>query len=174
MKNLGKKMLLCLGVSVIISVIAISATAEPTVNNINTNPEKPEPQSTVTVIANISGENITSVTLFVLECNYNTEQCYVSNNYEMELNSEGKYVKTLALEDTQGRTDHIQYFFTVMDSGTEYQLTDDSWLVDLDIDSNKNDSKDDNQNSDNGTPGFEFIFVIIALFISMLFIYKKR
>ena len=152
---------------------SITVLAEPTVNNITVTPENPEPESTVTITSDISGENITSVNLSVSECNYDTGQCYVSNRYEMTIDQGGKYTTLITLKDDKDRTDHIQYKFTVVDSGVEYSLTNASWVTDLDL-STENDEPNGGENSTDETPGFELLFVLTALFISFLIYYKKR
>lgn len=173
MKIMQNKIVLFMIIMFIFSFMNVTVLAEPTVNNIYTVPENPEPQSSVAIIADISGEDISSVNLSVSECNYDTGQCYENERYEMTLNSEGKYETQITLEDTKDRTDHIQYKVTVIDNDVEYSFTDESLITDLDLSSNNADSNGE-ENNTGDTSGFEFIFVLVALFISLLIYYKKR
>lgn len=150
-----------------------TVSADPTVNHITTNPDIPKPESTVTIIANISGENISKVRLSLSECNHETGLCYENQNVEMALNSEGEYEGEFTLEDSLSRTDHLQYVFVVTDNGADYQLTDDSWRTDLDLENSVITPNVDN-GEDNGSPGFELVIVLIAVFISLIFLKRKR
>lgn len=143
-----------------------SVNADPTIE-IETNPANPERLSTFTVIATITGENIISVTVTISECTKKPpEQCFISHpNIPMTLNDNGKYEAEVTLTGSQDSIDHVQYLFVINDNGTEYQVGD--LTTDLKID-------DTNTNGgDNGTPGFEVIVLLSAVFISLI-ILKKR
>jgi len=144
-----------------------SVNADPTVENITTNPVKPKPLSTFRVIATITGENIISVTVTVSECTEQPPaQCFKSHtNIPMTLNDNGKYEAEVKLTGTQDSIDHVQYLFSINDSGTEYQVGD--LKTYLDIETNNN-------GSDNGAPGFELVILLIAVFISLIFLKRKR
>ena len=145
-----------------------NVNADPTIENITTNPTEPERLSSFTVIATISGENINSVTVTISECTEKpTEQCFVAHtNIPMILNDNGKYEAEVTLTGTQASIDHIQYLFVINDNGIEYQ-----------IDNLKTYLKTDNGNNnggDNGTPGFEFIILLSAVFITLIILRRKR
>ena len=163
----------------LISFVSLLSTvsADPTVNNIITNPSNPKPLSSVTVIANISGENITNVALTVSECSDETGLCYVNPvlNENMTLNSNGNYEKEFTLKDADGRTDHIEYRFTVNDNGEEYILDDDSFKTYLDLSSNENGDGGNGQDNGSGdTPGFELVLIFLAIIIGVIYYKKKR
>lgn len=167
-----KKIIILLIGMLFFGLCITTVSAEPTVNEITTVPAKPIPLSTVKVIATITGENIISVKLTVAECD--DEQCFISHPpIEMNMNENGKYEVELTLEDDKNRANHIQYQFTVNDSGTEYPLTNENWKTYLDL-QNAGDGDDINGDGNgNDTPGFEILTLFIALIIG-IFIYKKK
>ncbi|PNX49507.1 MAG: hypothetical protein BV457_01425 [Thermoplasmata archaeon M9B1D] len=144
-----------------------SVTADPTIE-IETNPANPERLSTFTVIATITGENIISVTVTISECTKKPPaQCFVAHsNIPMTLDDNGKYEAEVTLTGTQDSIDHVQYLFVINDNGTEYQVGD--LKTDLKIDDTNNNG------GDNGTPGFELIILLSAVFISLLILKRKR
>lgn len=151
-------------------------SAEPTVNEITTTPTKPKPESTVKVVVNISGENISNVALTASECSDETGLCYENpiQNKNMTLSSDGNYETEFTLLDSDDRTDHIEYRFIVTDDGKQYILQDDSYKTNLDLSSNNKNNAGDKGSNSNDTPGFEMAFVFIALIIGMLYFTKKR
>lgn len=145
--------------------------ANPVINNVTTNPENPEPVSTVTITADISGENISRVNLTISACNDDICFTDLTQKVEMTLNSQGKYQAKITLNDSKGKADHIKYLFEItLYNGTEYRHSDPSWKADIKLGT----TSDNDDAGDNSTPGFEFIFVLVALFISLLTYYKKR
>ncbi|OGS41124.1 MAG: hypothetical protein A3K77_00320 [Euryarchaeota archaeon RBG_13_31_8] len=152
---------LCLFLSI------FNVNANPTIENITTNPVKPKPLSTFTVIASITGENIISLNVTISECTEQPPaQCFKSHpNIPMTLNDNGKYEAEVTLTGTQDSIDHVQYLFIINDNGNEYQIGD--MKTYLDIETNNN-------GSDNGSPGFELIILLIAMFISLIFFKRKR
>ena len=96
----------------------------------------------------------------------------LTQKVDMFLNEEGKYQAEIKLKYSEGRADHIQYLFKIaLENGTEYHLSENSWKTYLDL--GEDDTQDDNVEDDN-TPGFELIFVMIAIFIGLLHLKKKR
>jgi hypothetical protein len=151
-----------------------TVSADPTVGSIVTVPSSPEPLSTITIIVPITGENISSVKVVVSECNYEEELCYVSSQpTEMTLNDNGGYEAEITLQDDLGRSDHLQYAFIVNDSGVDYRLEDEAWTTDLDLGNGDTPSDGDN-GGDNGTPGFELSILLIAVFVSIILLKRKR
>ena len=88
----------------------------------------------------------------------------------MDLNQDGKYETELTVLDEENRANHIQYIFKVNDDGTEYSLTDDSWVANLDLPDPGNGGT---TNGDNNTPGFELLVLFIAIIIGII-VYKKK
>lgn len=141
-----------------------NVSANPTIENMTTNPVKPEPLSTFTVIATITGENIISVNVTISECTEEPPaQCFKSHpNIPMTLNDNGKYEAEVTLTGTQESIDHVQYLFIINDNGIEYQVGDLKTYL-----------KTDN-GGDNDSPGFELVILLIAAFISLIFLKRKR
>jgi hypothetical protein len=146
--------------------------AEPTINNIIIIPENPKPESSVTIIADISGENISEIILSVSECDAGTGACFENHHVTMTLNQQGTYQAEITLRDSRGRTDSLEYQFTITADGEEYIRSEESWKTYLDISpSNENNQGDEDKTND--TPGFELLIVITALFVSLILL-KKR
>ena len=83
----------------------------------------------------------------------------------MDLNDEGKYEAEVTLTGTQASIDHVQYLFVIDDNGIEYQKGDLKTYLKTD--------NGNNDGGDNGSPGFELIILIVAVFISLV-VLKKR
>jgi hypothetical protein len=153
--------------------MSVGVIAKPTVNSITTIPENPKPLSTVTIIADISGENISRVNLTISECDENA--CYINQKVDMVLNPDGKYQAEITLKDSENRADHLQYLFKIaLENGSEYPLSDNSWKTYLDLSSNDNKNNNEDDTGSDDTPGFEILFVMIAIFIGLLYYKKKR
>lgn len=161
-------------ISFLVSSFIVSA--DPTVNSITTNPAEPKALSTFTVIADISGENIISVKVTISECTDGppSEQCFVAHsNLIMSQNDDGKYETEVTLTGTQASIDHVQYSFIINDNGIEYPpMTDKEWRTYLDVDSDNGGTNGGEE--DNGSPGFELIIILTAVFISLLLLKRKR
>jgi len=162
MKNIKRMVFAILFLSLCLSTFSVNAN--PTIENITTNPVKPELLSTFTVIATITGENIISVNVTISECTEEPPaQCFKSHpNIPMTLNDNGKYEAEVTLTGTQDSIDHVQYLFIINDNGIEYQVGDLKTYL-----------KTDN-GGDNGSPGFELVILLIAVFISLIFLKRKR
>jgi hypothetical protein len=162
-----KKIIILLIGMLFLGLCITTVTADPTVDEITTEPTKPTPLSTVKVIATITGENIISVKLTVAECD--DESCFLSHpSIEMNMNENGKYEAELTLEDDKNRANHIQYQFTINDNGTEYPLTNENWKTYLNLQ-----NTGDGGSNGNDTTGFEILTLFIAIIIG-IFIYKKK
>lgn len=149
--------------------------ANPTVNEITTDPASPSHQETITVTASVTGDDIRSVTILVGECVRSTGICYFWTPYEMEQNQDGDWVATATLQSVSGSSDYISYKFDIEDNGTEYNLEDDSWEIDFaieDDDDGNGGGTDDTGGS--GSPGFEIITLLAAIVIGVLFLKRKR
>jgi hypothetical protein len=169
MRNTYTKISITMILFLSVCLSAFNVNADPTIENITTNPTEPERLSSFTVIASISGENINSVTVTISECTEKpTEQCFVAHtNIPMILNDNGKYEAEVTLTGTQGSIDHIQYLFVINDNGIEYQIGDLKTYL-------KTDNGNNNDGGDNGTPGFEFIILLSSVFILLILLRRKR
>jgi len=152
--------------------------ADPQLNSITTEPENPEPLAEVTVIANITGDDILEVRGIVSECidkEGSGSACFNNINFDMSLNSNGLYESTIILEDDEDRSDHIEWIFYVNDSGVEYGLEGGKTYLDLgNNNQNNNENPDQNNNSEEKTPGFELILILGAIFIGIIYYKRKR
>ncbi len=162
MKKISITIILFLG----LCLSAFTVNADPTIEDITTIPANPEPLSTFTLIATITGEDITSVKVTFSECD--DSACFVSqSNIPMSLNEDYKYEAELTLTGTQDSINHIQYIFTINDNGIEYQIEDLKTYL-------KTDNDNTNNGGNNGTPGFELIIILAAIFISLIILKRKR
>lgn len=168
MKETIKKISIIIILFLSLCLSTFNVKADPIIENITTNPVKPEKLSTFTIIATISGENINSVTVTISECTYGPpEQCFIAHpNIIMNLNDEGKYEAEVTLTGTQASIDHVQYLFVINDNGVEYQVGDLKTYLKTD--------NGNNDGGDNGSPGFELIILIAAVLISYIILKRKR
>jgi hypothetical protein len=144
--------------------VTVFAAAEPVLESFTIDPVEPTPLSDITVTANIQGEDITSVVVHIKECNQNQGVCFSEQSGEMNYLEPGKYQAQFTLVETEA--DYIQYYFDIIIDGEEVRL-DETWTIDLLVNSNDN-------NGDNGTPGFEFVILIASIGVGVLFFRKKR
>lgn len=169
MKNKNRHVLL---ISILVLGLYFSSAnvvADPVVENISTDPTSPAPLSTITVTANINGEDISSVNLTVSECDETV--CFIYNTYPMSKSESGDWVAKATLHDDSGRSTHIKYGFDVIDGGVIYPLTDSTWRVDL---AAENGDQNGNGGDGNSTPGFEIIYFLIVIIIGLLLHRNKR
>lgn len=158
----------CLG----LLMTSASVTADPIVDVVTTNPSSPVPQSTITITATISGDDITSVNVTVSECKIGL--CFIYNIYPMSQNDAGDWVAEATLQDASGESTYIKYRFDVIDSGVEYTL-DEDWKVNLTIENGNGDNGGNGGNGDgNGIPGFEIITLFAAIIIGIILVRRKR
>lgn len=145
-------------------ISSVNVLADPVVDEITTDPTSPTHQSTITITATITGDDITSVNITVLECKVGL--CFTYSTYIMSQNGEGNWVAEATLQDDSGRSTYIKYVFNIVDSGVEYQdITSDNWKVDLSI---------DDVNGGNGIPGFETITLLAAIIIGIILLRRMR
>lgn len=167
MKNNRKKYLvtfLFLGMILFTSINVIAV--DPTLESFSIDPEEPAPLSDITVTADIGGEGITAVIVHIKECNKAQGVCFIQQNGTMTELETGKFQAQFTLKED--KADYIQYYFDITINGEETRL-DETWTIDLLVDSNNNTS-----NGDNGTPGFELIILIIAIGVGFILFRKKR
>ena len=148
----------------------ITVLAEPTIIDLNHDPQNPEILSTVTFSATITGEDITSVHLFIQECEKDGVCFQPSHNITMSLSAEADtYYGEVTLDKENAEV--MKYNLVILDNGTWYNyLHTDLREVDLVIPSNGN------QNGGNGdsTPGFELISIFLSISLFILISKRKR
>ena len=139
--------------------------ADPTLESFTIDPKEPVPLSDITVTADIGGEGITAVVVHIKECSHVKEVCFSEQSGKMNDLEPGKFQAQFTL--TEKEADYIQYYFDITIDGEEVRLLDDTWTIDLLVETNDN-------NGDNGTPGFEFMVLITAIGVGFILFRKKR
>ena len=168
MKNFKRKILIMIIVIFSLYISSVNVIADPVVNEITTVPANPTPQSAITIIAGISGEDITSVNVTVSECKVGL--CFIYNTYPMNKNDAGDWEAHATLQDDSGDSTYIKYEFNVTYSGQKKTLSNETWKVNLSIENSNNTPSDNNGK----TPGFEIITLLAAIIIGTVLLRKKR
>ncbi len=146
--------------------------AEPSVGTVTINPVEPILKSDVTlkVIITDSEREISSVTLWVKECDEDTGLC--DDPFSVEMTStavENEYIADFTLKFNTAT--FFDYWFDVESGDNTTTLKDDSYTVTYGSVPSNGDGSDNTDN--NNTPGFEMIALFIAIFASIM-IYKKK
>lgn len=161
-----KKILIATMVFLSLCITSVSAIAAPTVNVV-IEPEEPTRKSTVTITATITSEDeIDAVWLQIKECSQS--YCHQGENLTMNLVN-GKYQYEYALKWSDAV--YFNYSF-IISSGEESFPTEETKVL-LKLDSGNGDTNG-NGTSGNGSPGFELILLIIAVFIGVILLKRKR
>ncbi|RKY93599.1 MAG: hypothetical protein DRQ06_06480 [Candidatus Hydrothermota bacterium] len=156
-------------------LLNISVLGEPVVNSVSIEPEEPTLKSNVTVTVNFSWSNITSVTLIMNECSAILQQCFEpAQRTDMSLQANGEYSGSVKL--TRDETTYIQYYFEVNVDNETYEVGKfNPWKVNLSLNNeNQNGGTSNGGESNKGTPGFELVLVLTALFIGIIYYKRKR
>lgn len=149
---------------VVSSFTMMTASADPTVT---VDPTSPYPQSTVTFTANQVDEDATSVRIIVQECNENTGVCYPDETNEtMTQKTADSYDITVTLK--QKDATYIQYTLLVENNG---ELTQYSKLTKVTLSEKPSDNGGD---TDNDTPGFEFVGLAFSIMFISLILYRRK
>lgn len=147
--------------------VGMVAAAEPTVVEIDYDPQNPEVASTVTFRATVSGEDITAVQIIVQECN--EQVCFVKHNISMNKVGTSEYQTDVEL--THDDATIIKYNLEIESDGVWYDFKDDIKQFNL-VPKTNGDQTNGNGNT-NSTPGFEFIPIVVSI-VFVLFIYKRK
>jgi len=177
MRNrLGRTIVLMLVFVGLCAMFSSVKAFDPSVVSVVTEPANPEPESTVTVTANITGDEISSVNLTVSECTDEGDNvaCFAFQTVQMSLNSTGFYEATFTLKDTEGRSNHIKYELTVISNDTSFDFTDSSFRADLSEVPGDNNDTTPAKEEDKGIPGFEIMTLLMALVIGLILFKQKR
>lgn len=170
MRYIEKKVLIMTFVVLGLYFSSANVVADPVVENISIDPASPAPLSTITVTANIDGEDITNVNLSVGECNKTAGVCYIYHQIPMTEKTEGQYTAEVTLE--KSKASYISFTFDITYDGETKKLENDSWDVDLSIESGNGDTT--NGGDGNNVPGFEIIYFLIVIIIGLLLHRNKR
>ncbi|DAC73344.1 MAG TPA: hypothetical protein DSN98_00205 [Thermoplasmata archaeon] len=151
--------------TIILGTCIASVTAtDPTIGSVTITPNEPAPQSSVNFSVNIVGDGISAVYLHYKECN--VQICKVFNNISMTKLSGNTYEKKIKL--TWDEATYITYNFEINSNGvwtkTEY--------VNVSLKPVTND--DGNNTNNNKQPGFEILFFVAAVGVSVIILGRKR
>jgi thiol-disulfide isomerase/thioredoxin len=176
-----KKILIVAIVVLGLYFMTASAVAEPEVVSMYIDPAAPEHQATITITAEITGDDVTAVSVMVKECRAATAggslagTCWENNPYSMEdPEDDGTWVATATLQDESGLSTYIDIEFDITDSGELYdRIGNEEWATELTLPADTGDN-DDDDGSSGGSPGFEVITLLVAVVIGILLIKRKR
>jgi len=161
-------------ITFILLISAFNVSGIPTVGNTTVKPAEPTLKSQVTITAVITGENITDVVLYVEECSSVLQTCFETHKTNMTKTDDNVYTGTVTL--TRDETTYITYYFDITDDSGETTIQNSTaWVVNLKLDEeNDNNGGTSNTGGDKGTPGFEILLVLTALFVFVLYYKIKR
>ena len=168
MKNEKKIMLAALLINVLSLTICSAVEADVIFGEISITPGSPSAQSTITISTTISGDTPTQVKVIIEECDARTGICFSDlQNVSMSLVSEGNYQTSVTLK----HEDATYINCTILAKINDTWIHSKNWKV-LNLSENTNENGDSNDG--NGTPGFELIFVLVAIGVSFIIIGRKR
>lgn len=169
MNKLGKILLIYFfSIVMFISTIGTITVADPVVGDIILSPDKPAPQSVVTLSADISGDSISSVRIIVRECNKETGICYAPpQNVSMIKNDGNAYAAdvTLLHDDVTS----ITYNVLIRSNGRWIKYEEHTSPL-----SANSGNSEMNGNDSNNTPGFEIVVFLMALIGSILLFKRAK
>ena len=152
---------------------SFSVTAE-VFADISITPEKPEQLSTITITANItSDETIEEVFFNVHECK--PSLCFDIENISMDFDGEN-YIAEFTLVESE--TTYIEYWLDVnFGDSWDNTSTEKTNVTEKSEPNNGNGNGNGGQTEDDngdGSPGFEIILLMIAVFITYIIFRRKR
>lgn len=172
MKNIIRNLFKAAMVIFCLNLAVVSMAAQPVLEDFSVAPEEPAPLSTITITADISGENISIVNLTIKECNWDAGICYSQQTVQMSEIDNGSYQAELTLQED--RATFLEYYFDITINDVEERLSNESWLYNLTLDTNGGNQVNGNENGNNGTPGFEILSLLIAISVISILIRRKR
>ena len=142
--------------------------ANPTVS---VNPDPPVVQSEVTFTVEVDDQDVVGVWLKVQECNANTGICFPETLKNLSMSEQdGNYTVSTTL--THKDSTYIQYTIYVQNTSGWIEYLKDT-KINLAEKPNGNGVTNGDGDS-NGTPGFEVIFVLLAIIIGVTLYKRKR
>ena len=168
MRKVGKYIVYAIVLTMVTSLIIPTISAEPTVEDLTHDPTNPEILSEVSFTAQITGDDITAVHLFIQECVKDGVCFQPPHNISLTLTDTDTYTGEVTLDKEQAEV--MKYNLVIQDNGVWYNyLQSDLREVDLVIPSDGNGGNGDSNN----TPGFEMIFILISISICILLVKRK-
>lgn len=133
--------------------------------NVTVSPAKPKPASTVMFTVTLSGiSDVSTVAINVQEC---TESlCFADDfNETMTKQSDDTYTTSLTLKHSDATEIKYRVGYRTS-SGWTWDPADPNDMVKVSLDASSSGSSDN-------TPGFEFIFIVLAVFLVAVVLYKR-
>ena len=170
MKNIKRNIIpwVVLLLGLYLSTLNVSAEIA-TVNQVTVEPEELTLFSTVTITADITGDDVSTVNLTVGECDDVAGVCYKYHRVTMTKLPTGEYQAEVTLTSSAATYIYCE-FLIINSSGSSEQIRDDSWKFNLSPDADGTNGGADT----NGTPGFELVLMLVSIVVVVFLIYRKR
>lgn len=168
MKNIKRNIIpwVVLLLGLYLSILGVSAEIA-TVNQVTVEPEELTLFSTVTITADITGDDVSTVNLTVGECD--DVACYKYHRVTTTKLPTGEYQAEVTLTSSKATYIYCEFLIT-NSSGSFEQIKNDSWKFDLSIDADGANGGADT----NGSPGFELVLMLVSIIAVVFLIYRKR
>jgi hypothetical protein len=167
-KKTGLMALLCL--LLLISCTGVQA-AEPVLENVTLTPPTPTKLSKVTFTAYVVGDDIQTVKIGVLECNATTGICQNTRDNVTMQHMEGIIYQANVTLD-YAPASYLTYWVYVQYGGQWITLPDSHGVK---VNLTATPTNGDGNGNNNGTiPGFEMVFMVAAIAISLIVLGRKR
>jgi uncharacterized membrane protein YeaQ/YmgE (transglycosylase-associated protein family) len=170
MKNEQRFLLFFLVIGIITATFGSALAAVPILGEVTLSPEHPTKLSKITFTVNVSGEDIKTVKIIVLECNATTGICQNNRDNQTMQHIEGSFYRANVTLDYTPAS-YITYWVYV-ESNAETTILPNTHGVKFNLSVASN-----NGNNDNGgkkTPGFEGVLFIAAVCGAMILLGRKR
>ena len=182
MKNKGRKIILSCLFLICLLISATNAIAVPRILNIQIQPETPKPQDEVTFTVDVEYPDYAKGVYLVVDEYSNDDPHMDGFNESMDKIDDDSYEKTINLMHLDTTKIHYHFVINVQNyPDVEWTLSDKmeleldtSMTREYDEETDDDTTTTDEESSDgttNNTPGFELVFLIIAL---GLFLYIKK
>jgi len=148
---------------VVSSFAMMTASADPTVT---VDPTSPYPQSTVTFTANQVNVDATQVKIEIKECDGNKNICYAITDFPMTQKTANSYDATFTLEHSDAT--YFTYTLIVEENGEQMEYFKDTKIT---LSEKPSDNGGD---SENDTPGFEFVGLAFSIMFISLILYRRK
>jgi hypothetical protein len=171
MKNRKKFMLFAVIISIFGATSFSTVEAELTFGEITVSPSVPTAKSTITISISTSGDIPSELRVIVEECDGRTGICFSDfQNVSMSLISMENYQTSVTLKHTEATYINCTIVAKINGTWTPHA----KWkIVNLSENTNGNTNGNDDD-SNNKTPGFEAVLIIIAIGVSLIAIRQKR
>ena len=153
---------------------SVSSAVPVLKGTIRLSPTIPEPEETVTFTADIEYYDYADkVYLIVDECKDGF--CYIDgNNKSMDDNGNGEFETEITLKHDDAKEIEYHIAIKVKDyPGVDWSYSEIE-TKDLDTSGGSSSNVDDNGNGSNDAPGFELVFLLMAIIVGVVLFRRKR